>query len=151
MSVLVIREVTPNDFDALMLLYEQLHPEDRSTNPAAVRATLDQIINSANLYLFVGVSDREVVGSVYLNVMPNLTRAATPYALIENVITRADQRGRGVGKRLMKHATDVAWKAGCYKVMLLTGSKNEATHAFYRTCGFSADEKTGYIMRPPTP
>ena len=148
MPPLLIREAEEQDFDALMRLYDQLHPEDRSDDPGNARDTFGLITNSKNLLLFVALSDGELVGSVYLNIMPNLTRGATPYALIENVITREDQRGRGVGKRLMKHATDFAWQANCYKVMLLTGSKKAATHAFYRACGFNGDEKTGYIARP---
>jgi len=32
--------------------------------------------------------------------------------------------------------------------MLLTGSRNPATHAFYRACGFSSEYKTGFTARP---
>ena len=39
-------------------------------------------------------------------------------------------------------------EAGCYKVMLMTGSKRASTHAFYRACGFVADDKTGLVARP---
>jgi hypothetical protein len=42
-----------------------------------------------------------------------------------------------------------AWAAGCYKVMLMTGPKDPATHAFYRSCGLSADTKTAYAVRRP--
>ncbi|MGC4855427.1 hypothetical protein ACLQ24_19050 [Micromonospora sp. DT4] len=30
----------------------------------------------------------------------------------------------------------------------MTGSRNPATHAFHRACGFSADVKTAYLARP---
>lgn len=32
--------------------------------------------------------------------------------------------------------------------MLVTGSKTEATHAYYRRCGFSPDAKQAYLARP---
>ncbi|MEV6282646.1 hypothetical protein [Kribbella sp. NPDC051770] len=35
-----------------------------------------------------------------------------------------------------------------FKAMLMTGSKRESTHAFYRACGFADDDKTGYVARP---
>jgi GNAT superfamily N-acetyltransferase len=57
-------------------------------------------------------------------------------------------RGKGLGRCVLQHALEFAWKEGCYKAMLQTGSKAESTHAFYRACGFRADEKTGYIARP---
>ena len=69
--------------------------------------------------------------------------------MIENVISRESHRGTGCGKRVMQHTLEFAWAAGCYKVMLLTGSRQASTHAFYRACGFNGDEKHGYIARPP--
>jgi len=55
----------------------------------------------------------------------------------------------GTGKQIMKYTMQSAWDAGCYKVMLMTGSGNPSTHAFYRACGLSADYKTAYTARRP--
>lgn len=42
-----------------------------------------------------------------------------------------------------------AWEAGCYKVMLMTGSKRPETLRFYADAGFE-QSKTGFqIRRPP--
>ncbi len=57
-------------------------------------------------------------------------------------------RGTGLGKQIMAATLQAAWDAGCYKAMLLTGSKTPSTHAFYRSCGFSPDAKTAYLARP---
>ena len=89
-----------------------------------------------------------LVSTCYLNVIPNLTRGARPYGVIENVVTHADHRNRGYGKQVIQHALEAAWAMGCYKVMLLAGSRNPVTHAFYRGAGFSGDDKTGYVARP---
>lgn len=80
--------------------------------------------------------------------IPNLTRSAAPYAVIENVVVDKALRDTGRGKQLMAATLQIAWNAGCYKAMLMTGSRNPATHTFYRACGFSADAKTGYVARP---
>ncbi len=92
-----------------------------------------------------------MVATTYLNVIPNMTRSASPYAVIENVVVDEGLRGTGLGKQIMAATLDAAWQAGCYKVMLQTGSRTSATHAFYRACGFSGDEKTAYLARPPRP
>ena len=89
----------------------------------------------------------EVIGSTYVNVVPNLTRGARPYAVVENVIITRRRRGEKLGKLLMEAVLERARAAGCYKVMLLTGSSNPDTHAFYRACGFDGDAKQGYVIR----
>ncbi len=89
-----------------------------------------------------------LVATTYLNVIPNLTRSASPYAVIENVVVEERLRGTGLGKQIMGATLDVAWSAGCYKAMLMTGSRRPSTHAFYRACGFSPDAKTAYLARP---
>ena len=81
--------------------------------------------------------------------IPNISRSASPYAVVENVIVDESQRGRGLGREIMAATLDAAWAAGCYKAMLATGSKNPATHAFYLACGFVAGAKTSYLARPP--
>jgi GNAT superfamily N-acetyltransferase len=50
-------------------------------------------------------------------------------------VTLEAHRRLGLGKLIMAHTLDFAWQQGCYKAMLLTGSKRESTHAFYRSNG----------------
>jgi len=80
---------------------------------------------------------------------PQPTRACRPYALIENVVTHADHRNKGYGKAILADALSHAWASGCYKVMLLTGKKDEATLRFYESASFVADEKWGFVAKPP--
>ena len=107
-----------------------------------------QILNSPALRLFVLELDGVVVATAYLNVIPNLTRSASPYAVIENVVVEESLRGTGLGRQIMAGTLRSAWEAGCYKAMLMTGSRTPATHAFYRACGLSADIKTAYVTQP---
>jgi GNAT superfamily N-acetyltransferase len=107
------------------------------------------MLRSEGLHVFVAEQDGSLVATCYLNVIPNLTRGAAPYAILENVVTTARLRGTGLGKAVVRHALAFAWGAGCYKVMLQTGSRRPATHAFYRTCGFLDDEKFAFLARPP--
>jgi GNAT superfamily N-acetyltransferase len=57
-------------------------------------------------------------------------------------------RGAGLGRQVMAGTLEAAWAAGCYKAMLMTGSRAPATHAFCQACGFSPDVKTAYLARP---
>jgi GNAT superfamily N-acetyltransferase len=144
----LFREAGPADFDDVMRLYRQLQPEDPVLRDGSDATAFARILGSPGLHLFVLEADGAVVATTYLNVIPNLTRSASPYAVIENVVVEQPLRGAGLGKQIMAGTLQAAWAAGCYKAMLLTGSRNPATHAFYKACGFSPDAKTAYLARP---
>jgi GNAT superfamily N-acetyltransferase len=144
----MFREARPDDFRDIMRLYRQLHPEDPVLRNGADSAVFEQILSSLGCHLFVLELDGTVVATVYLNVIPNLTRSASPYAVLENVVVEETLRGNGLGKAIVGDTLRIAWHAGCYKAMLMTGSRSAATHSFYRSCGFSSDVKTAYVARP---
>lgn len=145
-----VREAAPDDFAAFMKLYRQLQPADPVLTNGADRAAFDQILAHDHLTLFVLERDGAVVATTYLNVMPNISRSASPYAVIENVVVDDTMRNQGLGQHIMRATVEAAWAAGCYKVMLQTGSKRESTHAFYRACGLQPDVKTAYVAWRPT-
>ena len=110
-----------------------------------IRELWDGILADPGQYYLVAEVDRKVVSACALIIIKNLTRNATPYALIENVVTHPEYRNRGIGTRLLKRAQEIAKEKGCYKVMLLTGRK-EALR-FYEDAGFDGASKTGFIVR----
>jgi GNAT superfamily N-acetyltransferase len=146
--MIVFREAAPGDFEDVARLYRQLHPGDPVVHDGSDKAAFAQILDTPGLHLFVLEADGTVVATTYLNVIPNLTRSVSPYAVIENVVVEETLRGTGLGKRIMAGTLRAAWDAGCYKAMLMTGSRSPATHAFYNACGFSPDAKTAYLARP---
>src|SRR5665213_2199943 len=77
-----------------------------------------------------------------------LRGGVAPYGVIENVVTHAQHRRQGLGTALLRRALDEAWSANCYKVMLLTGRKDDETLKFYAAAGFNRDEKQAFIAKP---
>ena len=143
-----IRLAKNQDYDKLMGLLHQLNPNDpkRSGNELNV---FQEIIDSKYLDLIVAEEGGVILGSCYLNIIPNMTRGGRPYAIIENVITDSARRSQGIGTALIDCAVKMAWEQNCYKVMLMSGRKDESVHAFYKKCGFNAEEKQAYIQRAP--
>jgi GNAT superfamily N-acetyltransferase len=104
------------------------------------------MLGAQGISVFVVERDGILAATCTLIVIPNLTRGARPYALIENVVTDAAQRRHGLGRVVIEAAIAAAWKCGCYKVMLMTGSKKPETLRFYTGIGFTQD-KTGFQIR----
>lgn len=145
-SALTIRSASSDDLDRLLDLYIHLTPNNVRYPSAIAGEIFARFMKYEGSVVLLGEIDDELVTSCTLVVIPNLTRGGTPYALIENVVTHADHRCKGYGKLILDMATDRAWGQGCYKAMLMTGSQESATLAFYESAGFQ-QSKTGFQKR----
>ncbi len=141
-----IRAARASDLEGLLKLYPHLNPSDEEISLDLAASRLDAIKQLPGSAVLLGLLGTELVASCTLIVIPNLTRGGKPYALIENVVTDALYRGRGYGTGVLRATVEAAWKAGCYKVMLMTGSKQPSTLKFYENAGFE-QTKTGFQMR----
>jgi len=54
--------------------------------------------------------------------------------------------GKGYATECLNYAKEIAIKNNCYKMMLLTGTKNENTVAFYKSAGYNSDDKIAFIQ-----
>jgi GNAT superfamily N-acetyltransferase len=138
----------------ILELYSELQPTDPILSKDQANRIWDQISQKDNFrYYGLAVNSPEkssiLISSCTISIIPNLTRGGRPYGLIENVITRNEFRNTGYGTKLLQNVLDIAWKEKCYKVMLLTGSKKESVHNFYKKNRFLPELKTGYIAYPP--
>ncbi len=145
---IAIRPIAMTDLPTLLALYRHLNVEDPVLDLQLAQSRLAEILAHPGMTIFAAFDGDKAVSSVTLIVTPNLTRGGAPYALIENVVTHADYRQRGFAGAVIRTAVASAWERNCYKVMLLTGSKNPATLRFYANCGFTQD-KTGFQIRRP--
>ena len=143
-----IREAVESDLDQVVALYEHfLRPDDSS--PEGIAVAWKQILAQPGLHTYVGEIDGQLVCSCTLVVVPNLRRGPRPYGLIENVVTHGDHQQKGYGTTIVRHALEQAWEMDCYKVMLMTGRKEEYVLRFYEGAGFSRDVKTGFVAVAP--
>jgi ribosomal protein S18 acetylase RimI-like enzyme len=145
-DTLRIRQAGREDLARLIDLYQHLTPGDERVDAGEGVAILARLTSLPGSAVFVAEIGPVLVGSCTLVVVPNLTRGGRPYGLVENVVTHCDFRKRGIGREALRAATEAAWNAGFYKVMLLTGSDDPATLKFYRDVGFE-QSKTGFQTR----
>ena len=150
--MLNIREASLKDVEDLQELYLEHLTQNPPQNPMDISKwteLLDKLIADPDYYLLVGELDCKAVASVTLIIIRNLTHNLRPYALIENVVTHYDYRNNGLASTLMNKASEIAQNNNCYKIMLMTGSKQESTLRFYENCGFNRYEKTAFLKKLP--
>ncbi len=143
---IMVREAKKNDLEEILQLYLYLHEKSIPQDSQQLRDTWDNIINDANHHLIVCEADDKIVASCVCVVIPNLTRNVRPYAFVENVVTHADYRRKGYASACLNYAKQIAEENNCYKMMLLTGSKEEGTLNFYRNAGYNSTDKTAFIQ-----
>jgi len=143
---MLVRAATLEDHDRVMELMCFLQPNDPKLSEAESQSIFSEIVNSRRFIILVAEKHKCIASTCYINIIPNLTRHAAPYAVIENVVTHPDFRRQGIGKALMTHALELAKTVGCYKVMLLTGGDQDVLE-FYKSCGMKSGVKTAFIER----
>ena len=142
----MIREIRENELDALLSLYLHLHETAVPDANTHLQRTWQTILDDPNHHVIVCEIDGRIVSSCVCVIIPNLTRGVRPYAFIENVVTHADFRGNGYATACLAYAHEIAERENCYKMMLLTGAKDEGTLRFYERAGFNSTDKTAFVQ-----
>lgn len=142
----MIREANKNDLKEILELYLSLHETDIPEESEHLTQTWDKIITDDNHHLIVYEIDGKIVSSCVCVIIPNLTRNVRPYAFIENVVTHETYRGKGYATECLNYAKKIAEDNNCYKMMLLTGSKNQSTLDFYKNAGYNSSDKTAFVQ-----
>ena len=142
----MVREARTEDLDALLELYLFLHEDSIPDHDLHMKDTWEKIISDPDHHLIVNETDGKIVSSCVCVIIPNLTRNVRPYAFVENVVTHQDYRGKGLATACLDYAREIARKENCYKMMLLTGSRNPKTLRFYESAGYNSSDKTAFIQ-----
>ena len=134
-SGISVRRANADDLDALVKLLGQLHPAFPTDSDKA-EGVLAEMLRQEGRTILVAVSGAEVVGTADLLIVANLTHAASPWAIVENVVVDSGIRGGGIGRALMTEVLERATEAGCYMVQLMSLKHRTAAHSFYDQIGF---------------
>lgn len=129
------RAAREDDLQAVLALLRQMNPEDPKVDVADAASTWRRMREQIGRCVLVAVEGGCIVATAEYMVVPNLTRGARPYMLVENVVVDAEHRRSGIGARLLRTAADEAERAGCYKVQLFADDTS-TNRCFYGSCGF---------------
>jgi len=142
----LIREAEKKDLWGLLNLYTKLKDNQMPDINERIKAIWEEILADKNHHIIVGEIDHKLICSCVLIIVPNLTQQQRPYALIENVITDDNYRKCGYGTVILNFAKEIAVMENCYKMMLLTGSKDPDILNFYERAGYNRQDKTGFVQ-----
>jgi GNAT superfamily N-acetyltransferase len=144
-----VRQARESDCEAIVDLIvgfrreEQGVTADREPVSEAVRSCLD----CSAAAVFVAERDAEIAGFVVVHWVPFPMLGGTE-AYISDLIVRRDQRGRGVGRRLVAIVEGEARRRGCVRAMLNNRIAAESfRRAFYLKLGFRVRDDFANLVK----
>lgn len=97
------------------------------------RPAFEALVAAPEVDIYVALNGAgEVVGTYQIHFLKGLAFRGRPRAELESVHVRSDQRGKGVGRLMMKHAEDLARAQNVCMVQLTSNREREGSHHFYR-------------------
>ncbi|MEU8826148.1 GNAT family N-acetyltransferase [Streptomyces sp. NPDC048636] len=141
MSDFEIRRATAEDIPDIvaMLADDPLGAQRESPDdPSPYRAAFERLDEDPNQRLVVAVRDGRTVGTLQLTVIPGLSRRGATRSIIEAVRIHGDERGSGLGTRLIEWAVAESRREGCVLVQLTSDTTRIDAHRFYERLGFEA-------------
>ncbi|MFJ9849183.1 GNAT family N-acetyltransferase [Streptomyces sp. NPDC101150] len=141
MSDIEIRRATEADLPAIiaMLADDPLGAARESPDDLTpYRAAYEAIAADPQQHLVVAVRAGRTIGTLQLTVIPGLSRRGAARSIIEGVRIHADERGGGLGTRLIDWAVEESRARGCSLVQLTSDATRIDAHRFYERLGFEA-------------
>ncbi|MFE5791653.1 GNAT family N-acetyltransferase [Streptomyces sp. NPDC056503] len=141
MSDLEIRPATAEDVPAIvaMLADDPLGAQRESPDdPAPYLAAFTRLAGDPNQHLVVATRDGNVVGTLQLTIVPGLSRRGATRSIIEGVRIHSEERGSGLGTRLIEWAVEESRRLECVLVQLTSDVTRTDAHRFYERLGFEA-------------
>jgi GNAT superfamily N-acetyltransferase len=136
------------DLPRVLALYAHLH---RTDDPLPVHEQVEsiwvRILDDDSHVYMGGFLGEALISACNAVVVPNLTRGARPYAIIENVVTHGEHRRTGAGTEVMRRLIDTCIARGCYKIMLMSSADRANVHAFYESLGFDKQSKQAFVLK----
>lgn len=135
--MITIQPAIEQDMDALGGLLQQLFAIEADFHFDAVktRRAIQRLLNDKRACVLVARDADKVIGMVTAQLVISTAEGAYS-AWVEDVVIDNAQRGRGIGKQLLKAIEEWAKEQGATRLQLLADMQNQPALEFYRSSGW---------------
>lgn len=126
----IVEYSDPHHRLAVIQLWKTVFNDDMPHNRPDL--SIDKKLAVDDHLFFVALADDEVVGTL-------LAGYDGHRSWLYSVAVDPQQRGKGLGTRLVRHAEKALADLGCVKINLQIHTFNESVQAFYQTLGYTPE------------
>lgn len=137
-ALLQKNHVTPEFQNQIRALFQQLAPTKKQLQ------LLDIFNDKNNITLVYGIKDGEILGMASMCVY---TVISGKKAWIEDVVVHENERGKGLGRKLMQKLLEVAKKKGVTELLLFSAEHRVAAKQLYEDLGFKMSASKLYKLQ----
>ena len=136
-----VLRATPEHLDLVAPLFDAYRQfYGCAPDPGTARTFLRDRLERGESVVFVAVADGRGVG--FTQLYPTFTSVGAARAWILNdLYVSPDARQKGLGRRLMEAARQMAIDTGAAYLELATATDNAVAQGLYRSCGYQKDER----------
>ncbi|MCG7409399.1 GNAT family N-acetyltransferase [Paenibacillus sp. ACRRX] len=106
---------------------------------------LNRFINDSSAYCYLAKQEHEYIGFIILSWSFSISKGS-PVLRIEALYSSSKHRKKGVGRKLMEHAIDLAISNKAARLQLETDDDNAPARTLYKQLGFKMLEGKGVYM-----
>lgn len=138
-ELLTAEQVTESTQLQVANLYRQLNPNIEQRSLSEILAADNKVV-----IVIIGKADENIVGIALLSCYKVISGYR---GLVEDVVVDASQRGKGIGKKLMRRLLEEGEKMGLDEILLFTGHHRTPAIALYKSLGFTMRESGVYNLK----
>lgn len=131
------RQAAEEDIESILKIYSQPSIDNGVIlGVGEAKELFDTIEKYPSYKIYVSTVDDVVVGTIAVLIMHNIGHLGKKSAIFESIAVLPEWQGKGIGKAMLKYATEKCKEADCYKITLSANIKREDAHKFYESIGF---------------
>ncbi len=131
---MAIRKAKSEDYNQLMVLYNDFVGEDRYSKHNG--DSFKEVLKSPDNYVFVAEENGKIIGFATASIRI-LVRYVKPIAELDELFVVEEFRKHGIGKKFMQKIEEIAKKRDCYRLYIASASRFEVAHKFYGGLGYT--------------
>lgn len=140
MSIRILKSCEINDEVQIRIadLYRQLNPDNK-------QRTLKEIITvQNNVLVLIYQIDHKIVGIALLSTYKVISGYR---GMVDDVVVDINQRGKGIGRKLMVRLIEEGEKMKLDEILLFTGHHRAPAKALYESLGFKLRDSGLYNLK----